>query len=117
MHEGLKQSIDSQKLLHIALGENTDKLANMSQGIAGSLSRIHTEIMTHYSSIRTVFETVDTALTQIAILKNIMVHEATHTTEVYYIVGAILMVLLGIMSPFQQARDRCLMLVLINWLL
>lgn len=72
--------------------------------------------MTHYSSIRTVFETVDTALTQISLLRNVMVHEATHRAEVYFLAIALIVVLFGVTNYFERARDRALVLIGVNWI-
>lgn len=109
--------MDSQKLLHIAMQENTVKLANMSTGITGSLSKIHSEIMSHYHSIQTVFQTVDTVLSQVLLLRDHVMPTATNKVEVYYIGLALIVIFTGMMEVYRGARDMCLIAICMNWLI
>jgi uncharacterized protein YoxC len=72
LKEDLQKSVELQKLLHDGLHQNSEIFSSMSANMTTSLSRIHTEIITHYSSIYSIFKAVDTTLTHVSNMQSFL---------------------------------------------
>jgi phosphoglycerol transferase MdoB-like AlkP superfamily enzyme len=72
--------------------------------------------MTHYSSIYSIFKAVDTTLTQVSNMQSFLMKELVYGygSILYFVVGILVIVLLGTSEMFEGVRNKCLAFLITN---
>ena len=90
-------------MLREGLHHNSELFSSMASNMSTSLSQVQSDIMTHYSSIHTVFKGIDTALTHISNMQSFILEEVVYGygSTIYFVVLAGGVLLLGSLDSFE----------------